>query len=104
MRANKGKDVQWIRKKEKERKKEGREANKGRKEKKSNREREREKWERETKREIFLAFRWSKLNDPRRKVDPRIESYAWVPKSWSFLKFHEIGNFPTLIIFILKVI
>ena len=37
--------------------------------------------ERETQREIFLAFRLSKLDGPRRKVDPRIVSYAWVPKS-----------------------
>ena len=38
----------------------------------------------------------------RRKVDPRIASYAWVPKSWSFVKLHEVGNFPTLNIFSLK--
>ena len=38
----------------------------------------------------------------RRKVDPRIASYAWVPKSWSFIKLHEVKNFLTLNIFILK--
>ena len=27
----------------------------------------------------------------------------WVPKSWSFIKLHEVGNFPTWIIFSLKV-
>ena len=40
----------------------------------------------------------------RRKVNPHIASYAWIPKSWSFVKLHEVGNFPTLIIFSLKVI
>ena len=29
------------------------------------------------------------------KVDPCDESYAWAPKSWSFVKLHEVGNFPT---------
>ena len=81
--------------------KKGREANRGRKEK--NRV-EREKGERETKREIFLAFRRSKLDGPRRKVDSCIESYAWVPKSWSFVKIHKVGNFLTWIISNLKVI
>ena len=45
------------------------------------REREREKWERETKREIFPAFRRLNLDGPRRKVDPRNAGYVWVPKS-----------------------
>ena len=40
--------------------------------------------------------------EARRKVDPRIASYAWVPKSWSFVKLHEVGNFLTLNIFSLK--
>ena len=39
----------------------------------------------------------------KRKVDPRIASYMWVPKSWSFVKLHEVGNFPTWNIFSLKV-
>ena len=74
----------------------GREASKERK--------RRGKWiDRERKkRMIFPAFRRSELDGPRRKVDPRIVSYAWVLKSWSFVKFHEIGNFPTLNIFSLK--
>ena len=38
------------------------------------------------------------------KVDLRDESYAWTPKSWSFIKFHEVENFPTCFIFSLKVI
>ena len=36
------------------------------------------------------------------KVDLRDESYAWTPKSWSFVKLHEVGNFPTCVIFSLK--
>ena len=36
------------------------------------------------------------------KVDLRDESYAWAPKSWSFVKLHEVGNFPTCVISILK--
>ena len=39
----------------------------------------------------------------RRKVDPRIVSYVWVSKSWSFVKFHEVRNFHTWNIFNLKV-
>ena len=38
------------------------------------------------------------------KVDPRSEGYAWVPKSWSFVKLHEVGNFLTCVISSLKVI
>ena len=33
----------------------------------------------EKKREIFLVFRWSNLDGPRVKVDPRNKGYAWVP-------------------------
>ena len=40
----------------------------------------------------------------RGKVDPRIENYAWIPKSWSFVKLHKVWNFPTLVISSLKVI
>ena len=40
----------------------------------------------------------------RGKVGLCDESYAWVPKSWSFVKLHEIGNFLTCVIFSLKVI
>ena len=44
--------------------------------------REIDKGERETKREIFPAFRRSKLDGPRRKVDPRIGTdvfeFCWV--------------------------
>ena len=32
------------------------------------------------------------------KVDLRDESYAWTPKSWSFIKLHEVGNFSTCVI------
>ena len=38
------------------------------------------------------------------KVDLRNESYAWTPKSWSFVKLHEVGNFPSCVIFSLKAI
>ena len=37
------------------------------------------------------------------KVDPRNKSYAWVPKSGSFVKL-QVGNFPTWIISSLKAI
>ena len=36
------------------------------------------------------------------KVEPRSEGYTWVPKPWSFVKLHEVGNFPTFVISILK--
>ena len=38
------------------------------------------------------------------KVDLRDKSYAWTPKSWSFVKLHEVGNFPTCVISSLKAI
>ena len=38
------------------------------------------------------------------KVDLRDESYAWTPKTWSFDKLREVGNFPTCVISSLKVI
>ena len=38
------------------------------------------------------------------KVDIHDESYAWTPKSWSFVKLHEVGNFPTCVISSLKAI
>ena len=56
-----------------------------------------------------LSLRSTKIGtwvfvEARGKVGPRIESYAWVPKSWSFFKLHEVGNFLTWIIFSLKAI
>ena len=65
-----------------------------RKEKKSYREGKGRKGE-ERKREIFPAFRRSELEGPSIKIDPRNESYAWVPKSRSFVILQEVGNFPT---------
>ena len=53
----------------------------------------------EKKREFFPAFRRLNLDGSRVKVDPRNEGYVWVPKSWSFAKLQEVGNFPTCIIF-----
>ena len=38
------------------------------------------------------------------KVDLCNESYTWTPKSWSFVKLHEVGNFPTCVISSLKAI
>ena len=38
------------------------------------------------------------------KVDLRDESYVWTPKSWSFVKLHEVGNFPTCVFSSLKAI
>ena len=38
------------------------------------------------------------------KVDPRNEGYAWIPKSWSFIKLYEVGNFPTCVNSSLKAI
>ena len=38
------------------------------------------------------------------KIDLRDESYAWTPKSWSSIKLHEVGNFPTCVISSLKAI
>ena len=69
-----------------------------------------EKREREKGEKGFFTYLRSTEIEPlvfvgtRRKVDPRIASYVWVPKSWSFIKLHEVGNFPTWNIFSLKVI
>ena len=38
------------------------------------------------------------------KVDLHSERYVWVSKSWSFVKLHEIENFPTCVISSLKAI
>ena len=54
--------------------------------------------------EIFSAFRRLKLDGPRIKVGPHNESYAWVPKSRSFVKLQDVGNFPIWIISNLKAI
>ena len=36
------------------------------------------------------------------KVDPCITSYVWVPKSLSFVKLYDVGNFSTCVISNLK--
>ena len=36
------------------------------------------------------------------KVDLHDERYAWAPKYWSFVKLHEVRNFPTYVISSLK--
>ena len=60
---------------------------------------ERKREKRGVEREIFslrsMEIGLSVFVGARGKVDPRIESYAWIPKSWSFVKLHEVGNFPT---------
>ena len=95
--------MRWIRKGKKRRKeKKKRKGNKQGREKKSDIEREREREREKQKMGIFQAFRRLKLDGPRRKVDPRIARYAWVPKSWSFVKLRKVGNFPTWNIFSLK--
>ena len=60
-----------------------------------------------TERRSTFSLRSTKIESwvfvgARSKVGPRIKSYAWVPKSWSFIKLHKVGNFPTWIIFSLK--
>ena len=50
-------------------------------------EREREK------RKNFPVFRRLNLDGSRIKDDPRNESFAWVPKSGSFVKLQELGIF-----------
>ena len=58
---------------------------------------------------IHFFFRFTKIGSlvfvgTEGKVDLRDESYAWTPKSWSFIKLHEVGNFPTCVISSLKAI
>ena len=101
-RTNQRREVRGIRKGERKEKKtkeekktEGREMD-----------RERKKGE-ERKNGDFSGvpkFRRSNLDGLRVKVDPRIESYAWVPKSGSFVKLQEVKNFPIWIISSLKAI
>ena len=65
---------------------------------------EREKMEKKKKKVFRFSIRSTKIEPSvfiraRRKVDPRIASYVCVPKSWSFVKLHEVGNFPSWNIF-----
>ena len=62
-----------------------------------------------TKRGFCFSLRSTEIGpcvfvEARGKVGPRNEGYAWVPKSRGFVKLQEVDNFPTLIIFSLKVI
>ena len=71
--------------------------------------RKREREERGRERNSSFSLRSTEIGPSvfvraRGKVYPRIASYAWVPKSWSFVKLHEVENFPTWNIFNLKVI
>ena len=71
---------------------------------------EKKERDRKEKKKIFsFSLRSTKIGQyvfvgAKGKVVPRIESYAWVLKSWSFVKLHEVGNFPTWVISSLKVI
>ena len=83
----------------------GKKKAKGREGRKSNR-RERE-GEIKTKRGFRFSLRSMEIGSSvfigaRSKVDPHNEGYVWVPKSRSFVKLQEVGNFPTLNIFSLK--
>ena len=79
---------------------------------KKNNDREGEEREREREMEKYFSrfsLRYMEIGSSifvgaRRKVDSLVENYAWVPKSWSFVKLYEVGNFPTLNIFSLKAI
>ena len=53
-------------------------------------------------REGFPAFRLSKLDGPRIKVDPCNESYVWVQKSEFFFKLQEVGVFSYSVYSLLK--
>ena len=71
--------------------------------------RKREKEERGRERNSTFSLRSTEIGSSilvgaRGKVYLRDESYAWVPKSWSFVKLHEVGNFLTWIISSLKII
>ena len=71
--------------------------------------RKREREERGRERNSTLSLRSMEIRPSvfvgaKDKVDPRIASYSWVPKSSSFVKLHEVENFPTWIIFSLKAI
>ena len=89
------------RKKKKRKKKEGGQT-KGEREKSD---RERERKGREKQKGRFSHHSDGRISMVReKKVDPCIASYARIPKSWSFVKLHEIRNFPTWIISSLKTI
>ena len=68
------------------------------------------KRERERKKKVFrFSLRSTEIKpwvfvEARGKAGLRNEGYAWVPKSWSFVKLHEIESFSTWIISSLKVI
>ena len=64
--------------------------------------------ERKRKKKVFrFSVRSTKIEPSvfvgvRRKVDSHIASYAWIQKPWSFIKLHEVENFPIWNIFSLK--
>ena len=52
----------------------------------------------------FMKIRLQVFVGTEGKVDLCDESYAWTPKSGSFEKLREVGNFPTCVISGLKAI
>ena len=73
-------------------------------------------WERREREErekcfffLYFSLRSTKIGPyvfigAKGKVGPRNESYAWVLKSWSFVKLYKVGSFPTYVISSLKAI
>ena len=90
IRANKKKEVRWIRGKKK-----------GENEQKGERKKKRRGF-RFSLRSIEIGL--SIFIGARGKVDPRNESYTWVPKSRIFVKLQEVENFSIWIISSLKTI
>ena len=85
------------------------ENKKNKKKKEERREKKMEQREKKKNRVFCFSLRSTKIRSSvfvgaRGKVHLRDASYAWVPKSRSFIKLQEVGNFPTLIISSLKAI
>ena len=58
---------------------------------------------------LSLFFRSTKIRPQvfvrtEEKIDLCDESFAWTPKSWSFVKLHGVENFPACVISSLKAI
>ena len=52
----------------------------------------------------FPTLRRSKFDCPSTKVGTRNAIYVWTPKSWSFDKLHNVGDFLTRFTLSLKAI
>ena len=60
-----------------------------------------QKREKKTKRVFRFSLRSTEIGlsvfiGARSKFHPRNEGYTWVPKSRSFIKLQEVGNFPRI--------